>query len=263
LLDISNNEEYIWTTIFDPSIPKTPPSSPPPKNILVGAILGSLLSGILLTIGSFFIYKWNKSRQKQKTIHGNENHDDCNQEEKELPIERDIHNNEATNNNNEQEIIQISRNENTINHEPIIIPPPVTSNNNYHKQEIILAPEGENTTNHELIPANDHHGQEIIQTLQNENSTNHEPKTPASAIVNSSNYNYEQETISTANNNRLSSQILKDDILQAVKQEIGQNLKNVIFQAVKQEIGQNFKNEFLQAVKEENFNNAKNNTRQD
>jgi hypothetical protein len=234
LLDISNNDEYIWTTIFDPSVPKSStmplpsPSSLSPNNsnnILAGAILGSLLSGILLSIGSFFIYKWNKNRQEQKTIHGNENHDDYNQEEKELHIVRDIHNNEATNNNNEQEIIQIPsiqipRNENTTNHEPII------------------------------IAANDYHGQEIIQ---NENYE------PAPTVVNT---NYGQEIISTPNNNRLSSQILKDEILQSVKQEIGQNLKNDILQAVKQEIGQNLKSDILQAIREENFNNAKSDTRQ-
>jgi hypothetical protein len=224
---------------------------------MTGAILGSLLGGILLSIGCFLIYKWNKNKQKQKTIYGNENYNDYSQEEKELPIVRDIHNNEATNNNNEQEIIQIP---NTTNHEPTII-----QTNDHHGQEIILAPENERTTNHEpiIIPSNDHHGQEIMQTLQNENTTNNEPITPAPAVVNTSNYNYGQEIISTPNNNRLSSQILKDEILQAVKQEIGQNLKNDFLQAVKQEIGQNLKNEILQAVKEENFNNTKNNTSQD
>jgi hypothetical protein len=183
---------------------------------MIGAVLGSLLGGILLSIGSFLIYKWNKNKQKQ------------NEEEKELPIVRDIHNNEATN-NNVQEIIQ------TTNHKPTII------QTNDHGQEIILAPENENTTNHEptIIPSNDHHGQEIMQTFQNENTTNNEPIIPA--LVNSSNYYYGQEVISSPNDNRLSSQILKDEILQAVKQEIGQNLKN----------------EILQAVREENFNNTK------
>jgi hypothetical protein len=87
-----------------------------------------------------------------------------------------------------------------------------------------------------IIPSNDHHEQEIIQTLQNEITTNHEPKTPASAMVNSNNYNYGQETTSTANNNRLSSQILKDDILQAIKQEIGQNFKMNFFKLLERRI---------------------------
>ncbi|PKB95422.1 hypothetical protein RhiirA5_436746, partial [Rhizophagus irregularis] len=123
--------------------------------------------------------------------------------------------------------------------------------NDHHGQEIILAPENENTTvNHEpiIIPVNDH-GQEIMQTLQNENTGDHEPIIPVPALVNTNNYNYGQEIISTPNNNRLSSQIFKDEILQAIKQEIGQNLKN----------------EILQVVREENFNNfnitKNNNTR--
>jgi hypothetical protein len=69
------------------------------------------------------------------------------------------------------------------------------------------------------------------------------PTIPVPKVVNISNYNYGQEIISTANNNRLSSQILKDEILQ--------DLKNEILQAVKQEIGQNLKNDILQAVKQE------------
>ncbi|PKY36573.1 hypothetical protein RhiirB3_459517, partial [Rhizophagus irregularis] len=108
---------------------------------------------------------------------------------------------------------------------------------------IILAPENENTTNHEPI-----------RTLQNENTTsNHEPTIPAPAVVNTNNYNYGQEVISTPNNNKISSQIFKDEILQAVKNEIGQNLKNELLQAVKNEIGQNLNN----------LNITRNNTKQD
>ncbi|PKC63563.1 hypothetical protein RhiirA1_463574 [Rhizophagus irregularis] len=106
-------------------------------------------------------------------------------------------------------------------------------------------PRNENSSNHEpiIIPVNDHHGQEIMQTLQNENTSDHELTIPAPAVINTNNYNYGQEVISTPNpnNNRISSQFLKDEIVQAIKQEIGQNLKN----------------EILQAVREENFNNKK------
>ncbi|PKY56874.1 hypothetical protein RhiirA4_508411 [Rhizophagus irregularis] len=279
LLDISNNDEYIWTTTFDPKMPSPPPSpspssspspspspspstsssslpslspSPSPSSLLspgktAGAVVGSLLSGILLLVGSFLIYKWNKNKQNQKTIYENENDNDHSQEEKELPAIRDIHNYEQEINNNEQEIIQINqipRNENTSNYEPIIIPPPIINKNNYHKQEIILSPENENTTNHEpiIISVNDYHGQEIVRTFQNENTTsNHEPIIPEPAVVNTNNYNYGQEVISTPNNNnRISSQFLKDEIIQAIKQEIGQNLKNEILQAVREENLNNF-----------------------
>ncbi|POG81864.1 hypothetical protein GLOIN_2v1834756 [Rhizophagus irregularis DAOM 181602=DAOM 197198] len=289
LLDISNNDEYIWTTEFDPKMPSPPPPTPPstlpplpppslppshspspshssssphnmsdPHNIsdnIACVVVGSSLGGVFLSVGSFLIYKWKKN--KQKTIHENDNNNDYSQEEKEFPIVRDIHNYEQDINNNEQETIQIDqipRNESTSNY-PIIIPPPIINKNNYHKQEIILTPENENTTNHELIiiPVNDHHGQEIMQTLQNENTSDHEPTIPAPAIVNTNNYNYGQEVISTPNNNRISSQILKDEILQAVKNEIGQNLKNELLQAVKNEIGQNLNN----------LNITRNNTNQD
>ncbi|GET56773.1 hypothetical protein GLOIN_2v1827087 [Rhizophagus irregularis DAOM 181602=DAOM 197198] len=92
-----------------------------------------------------------------------------------------------------------------------------------------------------------------MQTLQNENNNDHEPTIPAPAVVNTNSYN----------NNRASSQIFKDEILQAVKNEIGQNLKNEFLQAVKNEIGQNLKNELLQAVREDNLNITRNNTKQD
>ncbi|POG79371.1 hypothetical protein GLOIN_2v1807292 [Rhizophagus irregularis DAOM 181602=DAOM 197198] len=262
LLDISNNEEYIWTTMFDPKIPSQPPSPSPspsqsqspspslslspspsspssPNNSgnIAGAVVGSLLSGILLSVGGFLIYKWNKNKRKQKTIHKNENDNDYSREEKELPIIRGIHSYKQEINNDAQEIIQIPGNENTTNHEPIIISPSIINKNSYHKQEIVLSPENENTTNHEsiIIPVDDHHGQEIMRTLQNENTTsNHEPAISPSAVVNTNNDNHGQEVIS--------SQLLKDEIIQAIKQEIGQNLKNEILQAV-----------------EKNFNITKNN----
>ncbi|RGB41044.1 hypothetical protein C1646_752565 [Rhizophagus diaphanus] len=232
LLDISNNEEYIWTIKFDPSVSKTSPplsSSPSPSpssplpsssqlsnsstnnsnsNHMVGAIVGSLISVIFLLVGGFFIYKWIKNKQNQKIINENNNH---NNEEKAMPIERDIHDYDQAMDNNEQEIIQMPRNTN----ESII------------------------------IPANDHHEQEIMQTPKNENTTNHEPIILASTEANNNN-NYGQ-IISTSSNDRLSSQILKDEILQAVKQEIAQTLKN----------------ELLQVARDNNINIAKINAKQD
>ncbi|PKK63037.1 hypothetical protein RhiirC2_813416 [Rhizophagus irregularis] len=248
LLDISNNKEYVWTTKFDLSVPKTspPPSSsssslspslPLPSSSqlsdsssnnsnsnIVGTIVGSLLSGIIfLTIGCFFIYKWNKNRQNHKTINENNNYNNYSQKEQDIPdYEQAI-------DNNEQEIIKMPR--------------------NHHGQEIILTPKNENTTNHEpiIVPANDYHGQEIMQTPKNGNSTNNELIITAPAVASdNNNYNYGQEIISTSNNDRLSSQILKDEILQAVKKEIAQTLKNE-----------------LQAVRDNNFDITKNNARQD
>ncbi|CAB4414095.1 unnamed protein product [Rhizophagus irregularis] len=211
LLDISNNEEYVWTTSFDPSVPKSsPPSSSSQtsnnssnNSKIVGAIVGSLLSGIFLSVGGFFLYKWNKKRQSQNNINSYNNYG----QEKKIPTESDYE--QAI--NNEQNTIQI--NDNATNYEPT---------NDHHGQEIIL-----NSNESMIIPANDHHE----QTHKNEFTTNHELIVPTSTLVNN-NYNDE----------RLSLQAFKDEMLQAVKQE-----------------NQNLRNEILQVVKE-NYNNTKSNT---
>ncbi|RIA87841.1 hypothetical protein C1645_853641 [Glomus cerebriforme] len=202
LLDISNNKEYIWTMTFDPTVPNntTPPSSPSTSQLsssqisssqLSGTIVGSLFGGLLFSFGVFFLYKWNKNKQKQK--------DESNSEEITNPTKRNIHNyNQAINNdynNHEQEIIQIPINENSTNHESVI-PTPVIINKNY--------------------------GQEIIQTPNIENTTIHEPIISASEI--NRNNNHEQEITLTFIDNKL--QNFKDEMLQAVKQEINQSLNN-------------------------------------
>src|ERR1041384_735696 len=81
LLDISNNDEYIWTTTFEPSPPPVSSSPPPlstqpintntntqsqPTNTgaIVGAFIGSLIGGISLTVGSFFLYKRYKNKRQ-------------------------------------------------------------------------------------------------------------------------------------------------------------------------------------------------------
>src|SRR5438067_1534692 len=79
LLDISNNENYVWTDTFDPSISLPSSSSSPSAtstanavdvqpsdsnrpstSSIIGAIVGSLIGGSLLTVGGFFLYKWKK-----------------------------------------------------------------------------------------------------------------------------------------------------------------------------------------------------------
>ncbi|RIA88308.1 hypothetical protein C1645_739506 [Glomus cerebriforme] len=87
LLDISNNDEYIWTNNFDltssnlatvtvtsiittaTNIPNTQQSGHIlSNNKFIGAIVGSLIGGSLLTIGSFFIYKWNKNKRARNYV---------------------------------------------------------------------------------------------------------------------------------------------------------------------------------------------------
>ncbi|CAB4418157.1 unnamed protein product [Rhizophagus irregularis] len=146
LLDISNNEEYIWTTMFDPKIPSPPSPSPSPSPSLslspspsspsslnnsgniAGAVVGSLLSGILLS-----------SRRKGTSYHKSTPFDD----------------------HHGQEIMRTLQNENTTsNHEPEISPSAVVNtNNDNHGQEVI------SSLKDEIIQAIK---QEIGQNLKNE-----------------------------------------------------------------------------------------------
>ncbi|CAG8514386.1 1360_t:CDS:2 [Funneliformis caledonium] len=86
LLDISNNEEYIWTDSFDPTFPiispspKTPstdpskvqPNASPTQTtqlqvpIVIGIAIGSLSVGFFLALGVFFLYRWNKNRRESE-----------------------------------------------------------------------------------------------------------------------------------------------------------------------------------------------------
>ncbi|CAG8639417.1 6336_t:CDS:2, partial [Funneliformis caledonium] len=85
LLDISNNEEYIWTDSFDPIFspsPKTPstdpskvqPNASPTQTTttqlqvpaMVGIAIGSLAVGFFLAFGVFFLYRWNKNRKESE-----------------------------------------------------------------------------------------------------------------------------------------------------------------------------------------------------
>lgn len=77
LLDISNDNEYIWKTSFDleknnttttspipPGASILPPPDPEKANIIVSAVIGSAI-GIAVTLGSFFLYKRKKHTKKQ------------------------------------------------------------------------------------------------------------------------------------------------------------------------------------------------------
>ena len=86
MLDISNNSEYIWTVSFVPlptpsttstssSLPASSsqiPSEPNNKPTIIGAVIGSLAGGILLTIGCFFLYKGYQRRQNLRSGSKNE-----------------------------------------------------------------------------------------------------------------------------------------------------------------------------------------------
>ena len=91
LLDISNNDEYVWTNNFQPPpllspLPSQSPQSPPSqlpqspqsptttsvpslssnKSAMIGTAIGSLISGFLLAFICFLLYKRYKHKQRQK-----------------------------------------------------------------------------------------------------------------------------------------------------------------------------------------------------
>uniref|UniRef100_A0A1D1YE72 Kelch domain-containing protein 3 n=1 Tax=Anthurium amnicola TaxID=1678845 RepID=A0A1D1YE72_9ARAE len=68
LLDISNNDEYKWTTNFGSS-PSSSPSSPLPlrKSHKVATIISACVIGAMIFIvGIFYLHKWNKNRKVRK-----------------------------------------------------------------------------------------------------------------------------------------------------------------------------------------------------
>ncbi|CAB4395295.1 unnamed protein product [Rhizophagus irregularis] len=80
LLDISNNDEYAWTTSFvPPSLTSQLPTSQLPtsqspthpsshSNInTIGGISIGVICGIALTVGGFFLYKQYKNRKERST----------------------------------------------------------------------------------------------------------------------------------------------------------------------------------------------------
>ncbi|PKB98362.1 hypothetical protein RhiirA5_431480 [Rhizophagus irregularis] len=118
---ISFGEGYNKSVEIPKSSPppsSTSPSLPTSNNLsdnskMAGAIVGSLLSGIFLSVGGFFLYKWNKKRQSQNNIN---NYNNYGQEEKSIPTEG-------------------SKNENITNHEVVS-----AINDNYYGQEVVTTP---------------------------------------------------------------------------------------------------------------------------
>ncbi|PKY21291.1 galactose oxidase [Rhizophagus irregularis] len=62
LLDISNNDQYAWTTSFDPT-----PTIIHSSNIgvVIGVVFGSTFVAISLLIGSYYLRKWYKNKKEQ------------------------------------------------------------------------------------------------------------------------------------------------------------------------------------------------------
>ncbi|CAG8551490.1 13072_t:CDS:2 [Funneliformis caledonium] len=204
LLDISNNDEYIWTNDFvitkptattlapneltenSPSIPKSSPTKPSvnsaqtqgttllsiPLSAIIGIIIGTLVSGILLSFVGVLLYKRIKNKKKiSKAIPtpGNRQVDDSEHEIIENPT------------SNINDLVQ-----------EMISKPPAIDN---HEQPPVLV----NTTN----------GQQLLPFPENENIM------ATSSIINrrSSLQNLDDVL-----------ENFKNDMLHVVRQEIKQNL---------------------------------------
>ncbi|GES78853.1 hypothetical protein GLOIN_2v1844124 [Rhizophagus clarus] len=132
LLDIRNNDEYVWTYDFDPSTipvkPATPvkstqttqinndESSNDNKSAMVGVVIRSLVGGVLLSFGGLFLYKWSKNKRNQIPTPGNENRNNYDREVMLITTKSDIHNhereaviNEKTSDQNTNNILENSK----------------------------------------------------------------------------------------------------------------------------------------------------------
>ncbi|CAG8730036.1 13465_t:CDS:2, partial [Funneliformis caledonium] len=77
LLDISNDQEYVWTNIFDPPTDSKSLSVILPISTIIAIVIGSLVGGILISLGSLFLYRWNKNKKElTKSIPKPESEDD-------------------------------------------------------------------------------------------------------------------------------------------------------------------------------------------
>ena len=91
LLDISNNDHYIWIKDFDPSLSMaqstqpaisaqtttsagssatdtqlSQPSTGNNSNKVLAVAIGTMIDSSLLSFGSLILYKWNKNKQYQR-----------------------------------------------------------------------------------------------------------------------------------------------------------------------------------------------------
>ncbi|GBC05714.1 hypothetical protein RclHR1_00640002 [Rhizophagus clarus] len=76
LLDISNNNEYVWTTSFNPIQPSIQVSN---IVMVIGVVLGSVFGSALLLVGCYCLRNWYKNKKEQN--------DDITTPEEEYPQE--------------------------------------------------------------------------------------------------------------------------------------------------------------------------------
>ncbi|CAB4380055.1 unnamed protein product [Rhizophagus irregularis] len=140
LLDISNDNEYIWKTSFDlgknNSTSKTSPIPPGTSilpspdsekaNIIIGAIIGSTI-GIAVTLGSFFLYKRKKHTKKQ---------DGKPSTSQNIKDDKILHISSEKDNNNDNEILHIPSEKDSNNDKEILLIPSTTQLNSEKNEAI-------------------------------------------------------------------------------------------------------------------------------
>jgi len=155
LLDISNNDEYVWNNDFvplqsstlspspspspSPSLTKDNPQTSDNKSTVIAAVVGSLVGSAILSLGGFLLYRHTRNKKKQDPV---------------IPTPGDYRNPER---------------ETLTNHQPMIIPTPVINNNNYNQGQ-----QG-SLTDHEPIKVvnNDknNHGREAVPITDEKSSS--------------------------------------------------------------------------------------------
>ena len=164
LLDISNNEEYIWTDTFDLTLPMPTTSSVTPTSTLISPlsslknnkliiIVAAIGSGAFLLIGGLVIYKLNKgkgNKNKERVIPTPGNQEmgipTPGSQERVIPTLGDQELHEATNptrvnaNNNRHETISTIPSVNNVYYDPRMVPimpvAPIVNNENFTNNEV-------------------------------------------------------------------------------------------------------------------------------
>jgi hypothetical protein len=219
LLDISNNNEYIWNNNFEPSIPEDSKS----KTVaIVCAVLGSVF-GALIAFGGFFLYRRIKKKQDQKDV-------------TQVPGEREGYSNYGQGGGTLQ---PTSNYEQRISSVLVSTTPTVPVYNN--GQGMFQTPNNGNMYV-PVVPASAastipiyNHGQEVTSYEQtkapNKNYNPGQEAIPHNPGQEAITYNHRQESIpiSMSNNERISV-IDINNLKNELRQEIMQNLKQEMLQ---------------------------------
>jgi hypothetical protein len=108
------------------SIPSQSTATSSSQTVMIGAIVGSLFGGALLSFAGFCFYKWNKNNHRNRYEYENSEHD------------------------HGHEIVQLPKNGSSTNHQPQSTQNEYTTN---HQPKKVKSTKNEYATNHQPIPA--------------------------------------------------------------------------------------------------------------